>query len=274
MAKQTYLKTVIAGSTIEIYNYQESPIWYDFTVPKERTHREKIVVIDEESLKRKINSRMKSMQRARSNLRRLVDSNVWQWIKPSGKPYLPVFVTLTFKEEVRDVKIANIIFSRFIRRLNYYITGLNKGHLKYVVVTEFQDFSRDGVIHYHAIFFNLPYIFKDTLFEIWEQGFIDIKKIDHIENVGAYISKYMVKHFEDDRLDGKKRYFPSRGLIRPFIVNDEKICAHILEKIPKKFITREKEYISQHQGKTKYRQYRLNKKQSLFDIIPELKDLL
>ncbi len=274
LTKLTHLKLILSGSTIEAYNYTERPISYNYIVKKNNVYKPKIIVVDKETLERKIASRKASMQRSRSQLLRLVNMNAWQWMKPTGKSYIPVFLTFTFAENIKDIPIANRIFSNFIKRLNYFIADTKTSFLKYTVVTEFQDFSRDGVIHYHAVFFNLKHIWKDTLYEIWGQGFVDIKKISHVDNLGAYISKYMVKHFEDDRLDGKKRYFSSRGLHKPYIVRSEKKALEIVRRIPAKYIFKQTEFDSIYHGKGKYRQYKLGKKQSLIDILPELPELL
>lgn len=264
--KLTRLRVIASGSTIETYIYRERALAYDFKNRRKGT-RSKIVVTDEESLKRKIESRRRSMQRSSSNLRRLVNSNAGRWLKGNNKPYLSVFTTFTFAEDIRDIKTANSIFSKFIKRLNYYITGESKAFLKYVGVTEFQDLNRGGVIHYHVIFFNLKKILKNTLFEIWEQGNIDIKGITHVDNIGAYISKYMSKHFEDNRLDGQKRYFPSRGLLRPIDIRDEKEAHEIIKSLPKGAIKKTKDFSGKYHGKVTYTQYKLNKQETLFDFI-------
>jgi hypothetical protein len=274
MSKLTHLKLILSGSTIEAYNYQQRGILYGYRVSRNHTHRARIVVVDEKTRLRKLACRKASMHRSGSQLRRLVNMNAWNWLKPCGKPYLPTFVTFTFAEDIRDIPTANRIFSNFIKRLNYFINDGKSSFLKYTVVTEFQDFSRDGVIHYHAVFFNLKHIWKDTLYEIWDQGFVNIKAIQHVDNIGAYISKYMVKHFEDDRLDGKKRYFSSRGLLKPIVVKNEEKALAIVRRIPAKYIVKEKEFESTYHGKGKYRQYKLGKKQSLIDIVPELLELL
>ncbi len=265
--KLTNTKIIISGSTLEAYEYLDKQIAYGFTVPeKQRKSKTKIEVVDEESRQRKVESREKGMNRARSTLRRLINANAWKWEKPSGESYLPVFVTLTFAENVQDTKIANLLFSKFIKRLTYYVGGGKKSFLKYVVVTEFQ---KRGAIHYHAIFFNLKHLWKDTLYKLWEQGFVDIKKIGNVNNVGAYVCKYMAKEFEDERLDGKKRYFSSRGLNKPLEIKNEGDARSVLSQIPKKNITMEKEFDS-HMGKIKYIQCQIDKKESFVDIIPEL----
>ena len=270
MSKLTDTKIIISGSTIESYEYKEKSVLYDFSNGRRGKPRRKIMVVNEASQQRKIESRQRSMQRASSTLRRLVNSNAWKWNRPDNKAYLPVFATFTFKEDVRDIKTANKIFSHFIKRLNYDVVDDKQARLKYVTVIEFQDFSRDGVVHYHTIFFNLPLVLKDTLAEIWGQGFVGIRKIDRIDNAGAYVSKYMVKHFEDDRLDGQKRYFSSRGLLKPIIVRDQSTAREILTHIPRKYIAKQKDFVSKQQGKVSYTQHKLDKKQSIFDILPDL----
>jgi len=273
--KLTNFKIIISGSTIETYRYQEKAVSYDFVrFQKGVSIFEQNLSVDEK-LEKKLLSRKSSMLRSRSTLRRLVNSNAWRWLKPSGLSYLPVFVTLTFKDDVRNSKVANKIFSDFIRRFNYYITdGEKKSFLKYVVVIEFQDKNRGGVVHYHVMFFNMKKVWTDTIAKIWGQGFVHIKKIDRVDNVGAYMSKYMSKHFEDDRLDGKRRYFPSNDLFRPTEIRDQNKALLIEKLIPEKYLAYEKDFTSVYLGQVKYRQYKLDKRQSLSDIIPNLRELL
>lgn len=272
--KVTRLKIIISGSTIEAYNYQGSAVAYDYQVPDRFRKKKRIVVVDEETRLKKLASRESSMRRAGSNLRRLINCNAWKWIKPEGKPYLPTFITFTFADDVKDFKVANPLFTLFIRRLNYELTGSEKSFLRYVAVPEFQDKNRGGVIHYHVVFFNLQHIWKDKLSEIWEQGNIDIKKIKHVTNIGAYVSKYMSKDFDDTRLDGYKRYFSSRKLIKPTVIQDELIASQIIQKLPKELIAKDRKYTSSKKGEIAYRQYLLKKKGSIFDFVPNLNDLL
>lgn len=213
------------------------------------------------------------MQRSNSRLRRLVNANAWKWTKPDGTAYPPVFATFTFKENIKNIKAANKIFSHFVKRLNYELGHTKKSFLKYITVIEFQDFSRDGVVHYHSIFFNLQFILKDLLADIWGQGFVHIRAIDQVSNAGAYVSKYMVKHFEDDRLDGQKRYFSSRGLLKPIEILDQYKADVISSLIPTSCLAKQKEFVSRHQGRVEYKQYLLDRTQSPIDVVPGL-DLL
>lgn len=49
-------------------------------------------------------------------------------------------------------------------------------------------------------------------------GFVQVNRIDHVDNVGAYVVKYMLKDTEDPRLMGENAYLHSRGLNEPYEV--------------------------------------------------------
>lgn len=191
-------------------------------------------------------NREKVINRARRDLRRLINANVGMY---SG--FTPKFVTFTFAENVIDIVYANNEWKKFIKRLKYYLDK----DIKYVVVIEFQE---RGAIHYHAVFFNIPYIRSDILFKLWGNGFIKINKIDDVDNVGAYVTKYMTKDNHDVRLQGKKSYFCSKGLYKPIdIINDNKIdelVAHLSDKISYENVF-ENDY-----NTIIYKQYNINKK--------------
>lgn len=268
--KLTNKKLILSGSTIEEYTYGDRPLSYDFEVPEQCRLHSKIEVVDEESKKRKEDSQMKSLHRTKSILRRLVNCNVWQWFKKEKVPHPPIFVTFTFRENIQNIKEANNIFSKFIKRLNYFIDKRDV-LLKYIVVIEFQ---KRGAIHYHTVFFNLPFIKKEALAKLWGQGFIRIKAIENVDNIGAYISKYMSKNINDSRLEGLKRYFSSRYLHKPIEIKNYSKALKISRLLPKEYLIHEKEFESAYNGKVRYRQFKLKNKQSLFDVIPYLKELL
>lgn len=120
-----------------------------------------------------------------------------------------------------DPKEANGIFTKFIQRFNYALFRIKKSILKYVVAIEFQ---KRGAVHYHAVFFNVPYTknLKVLVPEIWQEGFVKVESIKkHIHDVGYYLTKYMTKEQLDKRLVGKKCYFSSRNLRRPVLVKEE-----------------------------------------------------
>lgn len=147
--------------------------------------------------------RSDSLWRTRNYIAMLCTANV-----DANPLYRPVFLTLTFKKNIKDIKEANYHYTLFIQRLKYQI----RSNLKYIAVIEFQ---KRGSIHYHCVFFNLPFIQKDKLESIWSHGFSNIQIAKNINDVSKYVSKYMSKQLLDKRLVGQKAYFCSRGLQRP-----------------------------------------------------------
>lgn len=191
-------KYICSGSIIEQYQY-EVPIYKGFKSNNSKgknrngVHKEK--------------NRAQSMGRARQKVIRSINSN----------PDLNKFLTLTFEENVTDLNYSHNEFKKWIDRVNYNVFKTKKRILKYVAVIEFQ---KRGAVHYHIIC-NLPYIDIKSLSDIWGHGFIWINKIrgynDDLEcdNVGAYVTKYMVKDNSDERLINRKSYLMSRNLNKP-----------------------------------------------------------
>ncbi|MED3982376.1 Rep protein, partial [Priestia megaterium] len=203
-------KLIKSGNVIEVYHYEherfrgysrqassgggDSPIHIDYETGE---------IID-----KRLESRKRSNIRARNHLRRLILSNFDRNSK---------FLTLTFRENVSDLTEANECFKAFVRNVNIQLKKRNKGKFEYVAVVEYQ---KRGAIHYHMIC-NLPYIRVEILRDCWKravkerEGNIDIKVIKHVDNVGAYVVKYMTKAGADTRLINKKLYQTSRGLKKP-----------------------------------------------------------
>lgn len=77
-------------------------------------------------------------------------------------------MTLTFKENIKDIDVSNTEFTNFIRRLNYNLYGTKKSVLKYIAVWEKQ---KRGAIHYHINLFDIPFIKTKKIEEIWGRGF-------------------------------------------------------------------------------------------------------
>lgn len=202
------VKIYRSGNTLEVIEFGR-PIMKPPEIMKDiRTGRSSSASDDDKLL-----NRYKVMKRARTDLRRLIQANSGQYIDNKGRPYKPVFLTLTFAENVQDFDTANHEFKLFIMRLGNVVGNRKeRSCLKYVVVPEFQ---KRGAIHYHLLIFNLPFIKASKIAEIWRNGHIKINAIDEVDNVGAYVCKYMGKDLDDERLRGKKCYFSSRGLFKP-----------------------------------------------------------
>lgn len=173
------------------------------------------------------------------------------------------FFTLTFSENKTDVKECNYIFRQFIKRLKRRFGK----DIKYLAVVEFQN---RGAVHYHVLS-DIPYIPSKELQEIWGNGFVYINAISHVDNIGAYIVKYMTKDNTDERLQGLKAYLFSRNLEKP-----EEIVNHNLkdfEKIERKIKDRynleklEPEYEtlfdSDILGTCEYKQYNIKRHENI-----------
>ncbi len=203
-------KAVICGNVVDIYEY-ESP-YKKGGVGSNKTGRRSENVSDDD----KANNRTKTLMRARQEVRRLANANY---------DVLTKFFTLTFENNVRDLDFANNEFNKFIKRLNRYLAKIRKPKVEYIAVPEFQ---KRGAVHYHLLC-NLPYISANKLAEIWGLGFVKINKIDEVDNVGAYVSKYMSKDNDDTRLVGRRSYFVSQGLKRPVeLYNNEVLESEIV----------------------------------------------
>ena len=170
------------------------------------------------------------------------------------------FLTLTFAENKTDIEECNNLFKKFIMRLKY---TYNLKDLKYLAVIEFQE---RGAVHYHVLL-NIPYIPHAELQELWGNGFVFINAITHVDNLGAYVLKYMTKDNNDTRLMGKKAYLTSRNLKHEeTIVNHDLNEFYTLEnKIIQKFNLNEIKpiYVSNYDteilGQCEYKQYNLER---------------
>ena len=231
-------KAVICGDIVEIYEY-EKEVLQGYSDTRKSVKGRQSRADDEE---RKEN-RKKTLHRARRDLRRLVNCNIAEYSK---------FVTLTFGEDVRDIKKANYEFKKFKQRLE---TKIDK-KLQYVCVIEFM---QNGRVHYHCVMFNLPYIKNKVLADIWGNGHVKINKIDNVDNVGAYVCKYMTKDGDDERLHGQKMYFSSRGLKKPLEIKKEEEVSNLAVALPPSALTFEKVFQSEYNC-VHYRQYNINRR--------------
>lgn len=147
---------------------------------------------------RKMEYRQSVSHKAREKVRRLITANFNE---------NDLFITLTFKENMTDVKQANYELKKFLQKMKR-----KQSDFLHVTVLEFQ---KRGAVHYHMVCnYRLRWESTEQLKEherelakTWTHGFVDIVDIKHVDNVGAYLVKYMSKQNYDDRLEGNKRYF-------------------------------------------------------------------
>lgn len=96
------------------------------------------------------------------------------------------WLTLTYAENMRDSeRLANDfkVFNRACRQ--------KYGHYEYITAAEPQG---RGAWHLHVLLIfpaKAPYMANKDVAEIWKNGFVKIKKLDSIDNVGAYLTAYL-----------------------------------------------------------------------------------
>jgi hypothetical protein len=214
--KFTRVKLVEMGQTKK-YLFFDKSIKYDFKVDKPRRKQTSVKRLNPDECLRK----------TRKRLRERMTCNAWEYINPkTHKPFLPQFITFTFGTEVKDFKVAHPIFRNFVKRLNHLL----KTKLHYISIPEYQPVS--GRVHYHVIFFDLPFIddIHPVLTKCWANGFIFGKKIKNLTHLIRYISKYIQKDFSDQSEKNKKRYLCSHGLKKTKITMDEQVALADLGK--------------------------------------------
>jgi len=158
--------------------------------------------------KRKESRRDDSLSRTRQKIYQLVHCNHY-----AHGHHPAIFLTLTFKKNITDLKQANYEYKLFIERL---VTRANK-KLKWLAIIEFQ---KRGAVHYHVVFFNLPKIPYNEIQKIWGHGMTRVEKGTSIRNLSAYIAKYLSKDIIDNRLKGHNVLKTSRHLKRPIEYED------------------------------------------------------
>lgn len=255
-----YIKVIVSGDVIEVYTANKTPFIPE-NKPKEKEDEqlELLDSSDDQTEDRTDERRQQTVRDARNTTRRLALKNF-----ESGDKFL----TLTFDpkkfthDQLRDIGYTDKLFKTFMKRFNYR-TGQK---LKYIAVREFHE---SGQIHYHMICdwkIDLPYenqIREQECFlgeKVWKHGFVDIKQLNHVDNVGAYIIKYMTKNVAVEFFKDKKIYLCSKGLERPFEYKGIEalavIQAYELEQKKEVFTN---SYESEYLGTIKYHEYNLKR---------------
>ena len=204
------VKIIETPTSIEIWEYIEKPVIFAVKTEKKKKKELELIEYKEEKTASEHYDALKRKQKHYENMRwviaRIIDCNFDDKTK---------FLTLTFKDNIDDISYTNYEFNKFIKRLNFSLYNTKKQQLKYLAVWEKQ---KRGAIHYHIIFFDLPYIKNNDLQEIWGHGFIKINKIDvdSKDNRGRYVSKYFSKDI-DDKNYKQKAFFKSQNLKLPTI---------------------------------------------------------
>jgi hypothetical protein len=159
-----------------------------------------------------------SLRQTFKKLRYLINANF------VGNPN-ELHITLTYKENMTDTKRLYEDFKNFIKRLKYKCQG--KTSIDYISVIEPQE---RGAWHSHLLirFNDIDKVFvkNKDLREIWGFGFVKIKALKDVDNIGAYLSAYLtdVELSEGSEtvectkkiVDGKEKKFVKGGRLHMY----------------------------------------------------------
>jgi hypothetical protein len=197
-------RVVKAGKMVMVYEYEKLQ-----GIP--RQHKSSSQGEERTDLQR-ILSRMDNLNRSKADCRNVINANLGRYSNPDK------FVTMTIKDDIRDLETANRELKCFMQRLNRGLKKRGFPSASYVCVPEPQDKTRGGVIHFHVIFFGLPYIPNADLRNLWGQGYVRINALWRYDDIAGYLVNYMRKSVWAGKEREKKRYFTSRGLIQPEVI--------------------------------------------------------
>lgn len=124
-----------------------------------------------------------SLRKTFKRLRYLINNNF-----VGGRNEL--FVTLTYKENMQDRERLYDDFKKFIKRFRYKYQGM--GSVDYLSVVEPQ---ARGAWHMHVLIrFNQVanvFIPNKEIAELWGHGFVHVRAVNNIDNIGAYLTAYL-----------------------------------------------------------------------------------
>lgn len=196
--KRRIEKIVISGKVVEYYRYLKplsvEPREHDIEKNKEKSE----------------GKRDRNLYRARADLRRAIWCNQTKYTK---------FVTLTYKDTELDQDNVIYDYKQFIKKLRR-----REFIVPYVYVTEHQKKrgikeGNAGSLHIHSLLFTDEFISADIINTCWGLGNTDIHSLKDVNNLGAYVCKYLTK--EEFDLYHKHSYHLSRGLKKPEVLTTD-----------------------------------------------------
>ena len=139
----------------------------------------------------------KGLYKTFANARAVINANVTDVSKVR-------WCTLTYAENMTDPKRLYEDFRNFNWRFQYYCKQKGYSNPEYIVMMEPQG---RGAWHAHLLYIwqdqKAPYIANQEFREMWGHGFVRIKKLDNVDNVGAYLTAYL-GDMEIDEMDFSK----------------------------------------------------------------------
>lgn len=140
-----------------------------------------------------------------------------------------LFITLTYKENMTDYKRLYKDFDNFYKKLKYKFKDIE---FCYISVVEPQ---QRGAWHIHLLLksLNKDYLYIDNslIANLWGQGFCKTKRLLGVDNVGAYLSCYLIDLFDEK---GKKK--GARLYLYPAGINIYRCSRNCKRPVEKKVI--------------------------------------
>lgn len=117
-----------------------------------------------------------------------------------------VFLTATFKENVKDYDTAVKAFKGFTKKLRRKLEDV-----RYIATLEIQ---KRGAYHFH-ILLNAPDVqfCLDNVEPLWQNGIVDTQGVTDVRKTILYITKDLVIQNRNHPLYNRRCYFVSQGLI-------------------------------------------------------------
>lgn len=125
-----------------------------------------------------------SVAQSLRKLRDLINANLTE-------PEKALWVTLTYRENMRDAKRLYEDFRRFWQRFRYYLNKFGHPSAEYIIAAEPQ---ARGAWHLHCLFLfteKAPFIPNSDMARIWGHGFTKTKSLKGIGNPGLYLTAYL-----------------------------------------------------------------------------------
>lgn len=96
------------------------------------------------------------------------------------------WITLTYADNMTNPRKLLFDFQNFNKRCRAIY-----GHYEYITAAEPQG---RGAWHLHCVFIfdsKAPYMENAVVRDCWKQGFVTVKRLDNVDNVGAYLTAYL-----------------------------------------------------------------------------------
>lgn len=126
----------------------------------------------------------KGLYKTFANARALINTNVTE-------PKNVRWITLTYAENMTDTKRLYTDFVKFNKRFKRYCDRNSWTVPEYIVMMEPQG---RGAWHCHLLYIwkhTAPFIPNQDMAKMWGQGFTKTKKLECVDNVGAYLTAYL-----------------------------------------------------------------------------------